>query len=340
MFRFAQHDRMKHSAMKRAGIILLQLVVTAAGLWYVFHDPQRRAQIIDALKHARLSWLFVGWLCYSAVELLGSLRWQILLRIQGIRLSWVRVGAVVLIGLFFNQFLPGGVGGDAMRLYLLFRQVPQKKAGATVSIAMDRFLGLLSVLFLAAVTFTLHFKWLARSGTSLHIVYIGVIMLGAGLAFVVLLLWLVKSGLLRRLPKATPFRAPIIQSGRALVRYRVHPVAMAFGFLITVVSHLAYYTSFYCAGRSLRVATGHTATLADILSIMPLVNTITSIPISIGGVGVRETLFQELLGNLAHVPPAIAAFTASLGYASQVSWALVGGAVFLLSGKIIGRSTS
>ena len=323
--------------MKRAGIILVQLVVTAAGFWYVFHDPQRRAQISDALRHARLSWLFLGWLCYSAVEVLGTVRWQILLHIQGIRLSWLRVGAMVLIGLFFNQFLPGSVGGDAMRLYFLFRLVPREKVGGTLSIAMDRFLGLLSILFLAGLTFAIRFKWLTRSGTSLHIIYLATALLGAALAFVVLLFWLVKFGLLQRLPKGTPFREGIIQSGRALLRYRAHLNAMGFCFLITIVSHVAYYTSFYCAGRSLRVASGHAASLADILSIMPLVNTITSIPISIGGAGVRETLFQELLGNLAHVPPAIAAFTASLGYANEISWALVGGAVFLLSGKIISR---
>jgi len=326
-------------AMKRVGIILLQLVVTSAGFWYVFHDPQRRAQIVDALRHARLGWLLLGWLCYSGVELLGTVRWQILLRIQGIRVSWLRVGAMVIVGLFFNQFLPGGVGGDAMRLYLVFRLVPRKKVGATLSIVMDRFLGLLSILFLAGVALALRFRWLTHSGKSLHIIYVAVAVLAGSLAFVILLFWLVKAGLLRRLPKSTPFREPIIQSGTALLRYRAHVVPMAFAFLITVVSHIAYYTSFYCAGRSLRVSE-HTATLADILSIMPLVNTITSIPLSIGGAGIRETLFQELLGNLAHVPPAIAAFTASLGWANQVSWALVGGAVFLLSGRIIGRSTS
>lgn len=92
---------------------------------------------------------------------------------------------------------------------------------------------------------------------------------------------------------------------------------MAFIFPITVIAHLAYYTSFYCAGESLRASTGHAASLADILSIMPLVDTIISVPISIGGIGVREILFQELLGNLAHVPPALAAFTASLGFAIQ-----------------------
>jgi hypothetical protein len=66
------------------------------------------------------------------------------------------------------------------------------------------------------------------------------------------------------------------------------------------------------------------------MAIMPLVNTITSLPISLGGVGVRETLFQELLGNLAHVPAAIAAFSASLGFAVQASWGLCGAAAYLL----------
>jgi uncharacterized protein (TIRG00374 family) len=325
--------------LKRVGIVLLQVLVTAAGLWYVFHDPQKRAQIAVALRQADHIWLILGWLCYCGVEILGTVRWQILLRIQGIRLSWVRVGAIVIIGLFFNQFLPGGVGGDAMRLYYLFRQVPRKKIGATVSIAMDRFLGLLSLLFLVGLSLALRFSWLTYSGTSRHIVYLGLILLGAGLVFVILLFWLVKSELLRRLVRAAPSREAIIQSGKALLSYRVHLVGMAFALLITVVSHIAYYTSFYCAGRALRVAEGHPASLADILSIMPLVNTITSIPISLGGEGVRETLFQELLGNLAQVPPAIAAFTASLGYVNQISWALVGGAVFLFSGKIIPRST-
>ena len=64
---------------------------------------------------------------------------------------------------------------------------------------------------------------------------------------------------------------------------------------------------------------------------MPLVNTVTALPVSFGGVGVRETLFQELLGNLAHVPPAIAALTASLGFVIQASWGLIGAGVYLVS---------
>ncbi|PYL01960.1 MAG: hypothetical protein DME32_07940 [Verrucomicrobia bacterium] len=323
--------------LKRVGILLLQLLVTAAGLWYVFHDPQRRAQIAVALKQADGIWLILGWLCYSVVEILATVRWQLLLRIQGIRLSWLRAGAIVMIGLFFNQFLPGGVGGDAMRLYFVFKLAPGRKIGATPSVAMDRVLGLLTLLFLAGMSLSLRFNALTRSSSSLHIVYLALALLGASFVFVVLLFWLASAGLLSELPKVTPFRKVIIESGEALRRYRTHLVTMAFAFLITVAAHLAYYTSYYCAGESLHASAGHAASLADILSIMPLVDTIVSVPISLGGVGVRETLFQELLGNLSHVPPALAAFTGSLGFMNQAAWGLVGAAIFLASQKIINR---
>jgi hypothetical protein len=69
--------------------------------------------------------------------------------------------------------------------------------------------------------------------------------------------------------------------------------------------------------------------LIDFFSVMPLVNTITGVPISFGGVGLRETLFQTLLGQLAHVPAALAALSASLGYAVQASWGVVGGLAYL-----------
>lgn len=144
--------------MKRIGIMLLQLLVATAGLWYVFHDPQRRAQIAEALRHASLSWMLLGWICYSVVGVLATVRWQILLRIQGIRISWLRAGAIVITDLSFNQFLPGGIGGDAMRLYFIFKQAPRKKIGAALSIAMDRVFGLLTVVFLVSVSFSPAFQ--------------------------------------------------------------------------------------------------------------------------------------------------------------------------------------
>jgi uncharacterized protein (TIRG00374 family) len=317
--------------MKRVGIVLLQLLVTGAGLWYVFHDQQKRAEIADALRHADRTWILFGWLSYSVVEVIATVRWQMLLRIQGITLHWLRTFAIVMIGLFFNMFLPGLVAGDAVRLYFVFKCAPRQKTRATLSVAMDRILGMLSVLFLAGLSIAVRFRWLSRSGATLHIVYLVLALLGVGSVSVLLLFGAVHFGLLRRLPKRMPFRSAIAESGKALHLYGSHLGVMSVAFAITVVAHIVYYLSFYCAAQSLHGTRSASLSVTDMLSIMPLVNTVTALPISFGGVGVRETLFQELLGNLAHVPAAISAVTASLGFVIQASWGLLGAAVYLVS---------
>jgi hypothetical protein len=107
--------------MKRIGIVLLQLLVTAAGLWYVFHDPQRRAQIADASRHGDIRWVLLGWLCYSAVEVLATVRWQILLRIQGVCVSSLRAGAIVMMGLQQRDEMESFALAETFKyFYLLF----------------------------------------------------------------------------------------------------------------------------------------------------------------------------------------------------------------------------
>ena len=229
------------------------------------------------------------------------------------------------------MFLPGLVGGDAVRLYFVFKCAACLKTRATLSVAMDRILGMLSILFLAALSISLRFGWLSRSRATLHIVYFVLGLLGAGCICILLLFGAVHFGLLHKLPKRTPFRPAIAESGKALQLYGGHLGLMSIAFAITVVAHIFHYLSFYCAAESLHGTRAAALSVTDILSIMPLVNTVTALPISFGGVGVRETLFQELLGNLAHVPPAIAAVSASLGFVIQASWGLLGAAVYLVS---------
>jgi glycosyltransferase 2 family protein len=276
----------------------------------------------------------IRWLSYGVVELLATVRWQMLLRIQGITLGWLRTFAIVMIGLFFNMFLPGLIAGDAVRLYFVFKCAPRQKTLATLSVAMDRILGMLSILFLTGLSLAVRFGWLSRSGATLHIVYLVMALLGVGCVCVLLLFAAVHFGLLHKLPKRMPFRSAIAESGKALQLYGAHLGVMSIAFAITVVAHIMYYLSFYCAAESLYAMRSASLSVTDILSIMPLVNTVTALPISFGGVGVRETLFQELLGNLAHVPPAIAAVSASLGFAIQASWGLLGAVVFLAAKKL------
>jgi len=56
------------------------------------------------------------------------------------------------------------------------------------------------------------------------------------------------------------------------------------------------------------------------LSIMPIVNTLTALPISFAGIGVRESLFQVLLHDLCRAPEAVGVLIGALGFAIRLLW--------------------
>ena len=62
---------------------------------------------------------------------------------------------------------------------------------------------------------------------------------------------------------------------------------------------------------------------------MPIVATVTALPISIGGAGLREGLFIKILGALYSTPESIATLVSLSGFMMQVFWSLVGGAAYL-----------
>ena len=62
---------------------------------------------------------------------------------------------------------------------------------------------------------------------------------------------------------------------------------------------------------------------------MPIVATVTALPISIGGAGLREGLFIQILGALYATPESIATLVSLSGFMMQVFWSLVGGVIYL-----------
>src|SRR5260370_8773634 len=87
----------------------------------------------EALRHARYSWVVIGILAYVIVEIAAAFRWHVLLKVQGIHLSFCRLSALFLIGMFYNQFLPGGTGPDIIRSSYLPHGPPDKKTRAVLA---------------------------------------------------------------------------------------------------------------------------------------------------------------------------------------------------------------
>src|SRR5260370_1611168 len=125
--------------MKKGLVTLFQLGVTIAVLYWVYHAPNRRAQMAEAIRNAQYHWVIIGILAYVVVEIAAAFRWHVLLKVQGIHLSLPRLLGLFLIGMFYNQFLPGGTGGDIMKSYYLLKETPDKKAAALLAVVFDPF---------------------------------------------------------------------------------------------------------------------------------------------------------------------------------------------------------
>src|SRR3954465_6875333 len=94
--------------MKKTILTLIQVSVTVGMLWWVFHDPVQRHAMREALHKANYGWVGLAILAYFLVEIAAAIRWQILLRVQKIHLTLPRISGLFLIGMFYNQVLPGG----------------------------------------------------------------------------------------------------------------------------------------------------------------------------------------------------------------------------------------
>src|SRR3954447_21597201 len=145
--------------MKKILLSILQVSVTLAMLWWVFHDPAQREKMKIALLNADYRWVVAAIFAYLLVEFAAAIRWQILLRVQNIRLTLRRVAGLFLIGMFYNQFLPGGTGGDIIKSYLLLKET-DKKAGALLAVVFDRLIGLVALVTITVALVSLRFDWL------------------------------------------------------------------------------------------------------------------------------------------------------------------------------------
>jgi uncharacterized membrane protein YbhN (UPF0104 family) len=271
----------------------------------------------------------LGIMAYGSVEMLTVLRWQWLLRVQGIQLSWLRVFLLTIIGIFFNFFIPGGTGGDVVKVFYLLKETPGQRGVAMLSVLVDRILGLLGLALLAGVLIGMRWSWLVSVPQTAQWVWPGIIILIftiGGIHFS----WIVtRRGLVHKLPARFPGRDKLAELALAYTLYgRAWRTSFAC-IAVSIAAHIGHFAVFYCAARALAHDNIRLPTFIELCTIMPIVNVLAAMPISIGGLGVREGLFQVFLSNLCGVNEAIAAVISSTGYVLMLCWGLLGGVLYL-----------
>lgn len=310
--------------MKKTLLTILQLAVTGGLLYWVFHDPAVRTGMAVAVREADYRWIAAAILAYLIVEVAAAVRWGILLKVQGINLSWMRISGLFIIGMFYNQFLPGGTGGDIVKTYLLWKETPDKKPGALLAVLFDRMIGLIALIIITGILIFLRYDWLTSTKETSPYVWLVLAIFGSAVLFVVTTFAVTGFNLLHSLPHRFPGREKLIEIGAAYHLYARHWRTTAGAFVASIVCHLGTFATFLC------VAYAFAANVAviDFFAVMPVERTISSLPISFAGVGTREFILQVMLFNLCGVAPAVARIIGLTGFTVILFCCLPGGIVY------------
>ena len=334
--------------MKKKVLTILQIVVTVGILAYIFRDPKQRAAMAEALVHANPLWILAGILFYGVVELCAAVRLQLLLQVQGIQIGFARLMALVMIGILFNQFMPGGVGGDVVKIFYLLKETPGKRSQALLAVLMDRLIGMLSIMTIAAVLIWFRFDWLTQGAPPMNhevlfhptllfawiqnapgatkFVYLAILIFAISFVAVVFSFLVTGFKLAHKIPAHFPGHDKLIELSVAYHLYARAWKASLVSFLISTGVHFGSFAVFYAGAMALKSG----VRMLDLFAVMPIINTVASLPISVGGAGVREGLFQTFLNTLCDVPRPMAAVISLTGAAIILFWGLLGGIVYLL----------
>ena len=97
--------------------------------------------IISIVSHANLWWLAGSLLVFFLSIWLGVVQWRVLLKNRGIPLAFGRASRLYFMGMFFNNFVLGGIVGDAVKVASIRTQDGKGLAGLAATF-LDRFAGL------------------------------------------------------------------------------------------------------------------------------------------------------------------------------------------------------
>jgi len=123
---------------------LLKFAVTSVLLYYVFRNVPFK-DVKYRLVHANYWWMLVAWLCFFFSIIISAWRLSSFFKSIGLKLDPKFNFRLYLLGLFYNFLLPGGIGGDGYKIYILKKtyKLPSKKV--FWAILFDRLSGLWAI---------------------------------------------------------------------------------------------------------------------------------------------------------------------------------------------------
>ncbi|MBC7333332.1 MAG: flippase-like domain-containing protein [Actinobacteria bacterium] len=283
------------SKRARSKIFSALRILIALGLLAFLIKTQLKdfSKAIQIIKSGDIPLLILSFSMHFFGILITTIRWNILLRTQKIIYSNSFLLSSILIGFFFNNFLPTSIGGDIYRIYDTSKAQNSSVPKSTSVIIIERLIGVASATIYLVAALFLGFTQIQVNSIATPIIILFVV---STLLLIVLLfpekfklnLLLDKMRFLHR------FSDKLKQMYDTFISFKKYKITMVETLFLSLALQFCVILNYYFCAR----AFGINLALISFLFIVPVVATISMIPISIGGIGVRENSLVFLMVSL------------------------------------------
>jgi uncharacterized protein (TIRG00374 family) len=288
--------------------------------------------LVEVIISARILYLPLAVLASFTVTWLMAYRWGAILKVRGCPIKTHRLFGYYLIGIFFMNFVPGGgVSGDVARLIYVDRDV-RDKAFVVSTLVYERLVGGFIILLIGLISAVASREYIQAD----RIIIASEVMLGLVFILAAALMSDYVSSKLARLCRFLGARFSVRRAGEAAARtleaiseLRKHHRMLALTIALSVLIRIVWGLGCYVVGLALSLPLG----LPLVFAFISLVDLVRMLPISVGGLGVREWLMIVLFASVGIEREQALAFSL-LAFAPVYLNAIAGGIVYVSMAKL------
>jgi hypothetical protein len=209
-----------------------------------------------------------------------------------ITVSTLRLFSFYLVGMFFNNFLPSSIGGDAVKGYDLYRYSKKGKESFT-TVFLERYTDLAALLLIGLVSLIFIYSLLENS-------LVKILILGMTATFIAGTISVTNSRVknltinLASKLKIAKLKKAIFEIYETFGKYKNHRSSFRNAILLSIIIQVMNIVVYIILSSAL----GITVSWAYFFLFFPIITIMSMLPISINGLGVREGINVYLFAQV------------------------------------------
>jgi uncharacterized protein (TIRG00374 family) len=310
--------------MKRILIFIAKLLVSSILCFFVWKTIDSTPGIdsddfANIMRNINYKYLFFAVFCIFLSYFSGCLQWKQLLATQNVKMGYINLLRFYFVGSFFNNFMPGNVGGDLKKIYDINRNSNETVGAAVSATLLDRLCGLY-VLCGFALAVGMAFFWQDPSQKYFLLPSL-LIFLSFSLGLCMLFSRRVGKLFLGKIFSFLGKR--VLHLHGRFQAFRTDKLFAQLFSLSIVTQSLRVLSHYFCA-----LSIGVDVAVSWYFYYIPLIAVVSALPISIGGFGPRELMAQTLFARIG-VGTMEAVIMQLLAYGANLFVSLLGAIDFL-----------